>query len=297
MHCRRIVGVMDGCLARVVRIALFLNFAGSVLLVSANAGIATPLHLEKDGGIVIPVRLQGEGPYRFRLDTGASRTVISGELARGAGLTLSGSSVVVTSTARTIRPLAAVRDLFAGCLSAAEVQAVVVPAADLDPAGQVVGLIGQDVLADHVYTLDYARRELRCQAASGESVNGVRLPLSIVDGRALVSLPQAGGALRLVPDSGADHLVLFTRPGQPLTPLVTPLDTVRARSVNGQRLARRVLVQALDVGGSRLRDQEGLLLEAPGPGDLMGDGLLPLHLFSRVTFDGPGGYALIEPRR
>ena len=29
----------------------------------------------------------------------------------------------------------------------------------------------------------------------------------------------------------------------------------------------------------------------------MGDGLLPLHLFASVTFNGPAGYVAIEPRR
>jgi predicted aspartyl protease len=288
----------------VVRAALFLNFAGSVAMVSAGGiatppdpEIATPLDLEKDGGTIVPVRLQGEGIYRFRLDTGASRSVISSELASGLKVPVSGSSVVVTSTGHTSNRMATVRGLSAGCLAAAEVQAVVMSAAGLDPAGHVDGLIGQDVLAGHVYTLDYARRELRCHHGIGESAKGDRLPLTIVDGRALVSLPQVRGALRLVPDSGADRLVLFTRPGQRLTPLVTPLDTVRTRSVNGQRLARRVLVQALDVGATRLRDHDGLMVNAPGPGDLMGDGLLPLHLFSRVTFNGPAGYVVLESRR
>ena len=134
-------------------------------------------------------------------------------------------------------------------------------------------------------------------SGDGNQANGVRLPLTMTDGRALISLPQGRGALSLVPDSGADRLVLFTRPGQRLTPLVTPLDTVRSRSISGQRLARRVLIQALDVGETRLGDHEGVLLDAPGPADVMGDGLLPLHLFSRVTFNGPEGYVVLEPRR
>ena len=100
-----------------------------------------------------------------------------------------------------------------------------------------------------------------------------------------------------MPDSGADRLVLFTRPGQRVPALITPLETVRTRSITGQRLARRVLVQALHVGDTRLGDHEGVLIEGSEPETLMGDGLLPLHLFAAVTFNGPAGYLSFEPRR
>ena len=170
-----------------------------------------------DGGIVVMVRIQGAGPFRFRLDTGASRTVVSNELAARIGLAHSGSSVVITHAGRTIRPLASVSELTAGCVSAIGLRAIVVPAVDLEPGGRIDGLIGQDLLFGHVYTLDYERALLRCQPSGLDPANAVRVPLTVTDGRALVSLPQSRGALSLVPDSGADRLVLFTRAGRPRT--------------------------------------------------------------------------------
>ena len=297
---------MTGGPARIVCAALLLYFAAGAPAVSAREsgktslpgdGPTAPLAKEMDGGIVVMVRIDGAGPFRFRLDTGASRTVVSTELVVRLGAPLSGSSVMFTPTGRTIRPLATLDRLTAGCFSAAGLQAAVVPAADLDPRGRIDGLIGQDVLFAQVYTLDYERAVLRCHPARSDPATGGRLPLTVTDGRALVSLPQSRGALQLVPDSGADGLVLFTRPGHPVTALITPLETVRTRSVTGQRLARRVLVQALQVGGTRLDDCEGVLIDGPEAETPMGDGLLPLHLFARVTFNGPAGYVSIEPRR
>ena len=110
-----------------------------------------------DGGIIVMVRIQGAGPFRFRLDTGASRTVMSRELASRIGLVRSGSSVLITPAGRATRPLTTVGHLTAGCLSGSDLRAVVVPAADLEPGAQVDGLIGQDLLFAHVYTLDYER--------------------------------------------------------------------------------------------------------------------------------------------
>ena len=96
---------MDGSPARTVCAALILYFAAATAVVSAReSGTASPppdertapLVIEMDGGIVVMVRIQGAGPFRFRLDTGASRTVVSNELAARIGLARSGSSVLIT---------------------------------------------------------------------------------------------------------------------------------------------------------------------------------------------------------
>jgi hypothetical protein len=175
--------------------------------------------------------------------------------------------------------------------------ALVLPTTNLDPTGRIDGLIGQDVLGSLVFTIDYARRRIWWHGRTvPDSPRGTRLSLEVTNGRALVTLPQRSGpvaVLRLIPDTGADSLVLLVHPGRPL-PFVTPLDTVRVRGVAGSRPARRVLVQNLDVGSIRLADQVGLLVDGTAAGSFMGDGLLPLHLFTRVTFNGPGGYAVFD---
>jgi Aspartyl protease len=296
---------MGGSLVRSVCTAFVMYFAVAVAVVSAREpGTAprppeartAPLVIEMDGGIVVMVRIEDAGPFRFRLDTGASRSVFSNELVARLGLARSGSSIVITPAGRAVRPLTTVGTVTAGCISAVGLRVAVVPAVDLDPGGQVDGLIGQDLLFDQVYTLDYQRALLSCQPPDSVSTRAVRLPLTVTDGRALVSLPQPRGALSLVPDSGADRLVLFTRAGRSPNALITPRETVRARSITGLRVARRVLVQQLQIGEARLGDHDGVLVDAP-ENDGMGDGLLPLHWFASVTFNGPAGYVSIEPRR
>lgn len=165
------------------------------------------------------------------------------------------------------------------------------------PAGLVDGVIGQDVLAGLVFTIDYRRRQISWHGDTApERPLGTRLPLQVTSGRLLVTLPQASdpaGGLRLVPDSGADVLVLLTHTGRPL-PFVTPLDTVPVRGVSGILAARRVLVQNLEVGTIRLADQVAVLLDGTAAGGYMGDGLLPLRLFARVTFNAGAGYVVFE---
>jgi hypothetical protein len=46
-----------------------------------------------------------------------------------------------------------------------------------------------------------------------------------------------------------------------------------------------------------VRDQVAIVLEGSSLDARLGDGLLPLHLFARVTFDGPEGALAVVPYR
>ena len=123
------------------------------------------------------------------------------------------------------------------------------------------------------------------------------MPLQIRDNRLLVSLSQHDGdphPLALVPDSGSDALVLFTHAQDKLR--LIPLDVGVLTSVSGSRLVHRVQLDALLVGRTRLRNPDAVLIDSREPVEMMGDGLLPLHLFSRVTFNVGEGYMIVEPR-
>jgi hypothetical protein len=154
-------------------------------------------------------------------------------------------------------------------------------------------------LSRWVYTIDYvAGRLFLADDGPGDGERGVRVPLSRTAGGLVVRVGQPGGtrALHLVPDSGADRLVLF-RTACAALPSMTLLDTVRVRSVTGEAMARLIRLEDLQIAGIRLGARQGLLLEGRPPDGAMGDGLLPLHLFARVTFHVAASYLLLEPRR
>ena len=56
----------------------------------------TPFDLLTDGSIVVPVTIGGTGPYRFVVDTGSSRTVISTRLWRTLRLPVVAQTRMVT---------------------------------------------------------------------------------------------------------------------------------------------------------------------------------------------------------
>ena len=246
-----------------------------------------------DNAIIVPVTVEGRGPFRFMLDTGAGRSAVSSRVVEQAGLKADSTTVVLTPSGRSLRPMTNT-SLGIGGRSPVRVDAIIVDHDGLVRGGAAIdGIIGQDVLAPLVYTIDFARREVVWEGAF-EDTNGRRLPLEFEHGSAFVTLGgDAHAPLRLIPDTGTDSIVLFARPGREL-PVLTPLDVGLLRTISGQQLARRVVVHELNVGEITLREQLAVVVNARSHDAALGDGLLPLHLFSRVTINGPRGYVVVS---
>lgn len=254
----------------------------------------TPFVLLDDGSIVVPVTIGGTGPYRFVVDTGSSRTVISTRLWQELRLPVMSKTRMVTPAGRDEAYVVRLTGLSICCPSEFTVEAAVMTA-DRYAAGQRVdGLIGQDVLSTVIYTIDYARRAIVWHSAA-DLPDGLRLPLDVSAQRVLVSLPQYSGdpsPLSLIPDSGSDALVLFAHARDKLQ--MTPLDVGVVSGVAGTRLAHRVQLEDLVVGQARLQNPLAVLIDSGEPAALMGDGLLPLHGFSTVTFNVAGGFMIVK---
>jgi predicted aspartyl protease len=267
----------------------------STLSASPAAGAGTtPFDLLRDGSIVVPVTIGGTGSYRFVIDTGSSRTVISTRLWQALRLPVVARTVMVTPAGRGDAYVVRLGGLAIGTEPAVTVAAAVMPADRYAAGQQVDGLIGQDVLSRVVYTIDYAHRVIVWHSPA-DSLSGVRLAITVRDHRVLVSLPQHDGdprPLSLIPDSGSDGLVLFAHAQDKIR--LTPLDVGLLSSVSGTRLARRVQLERLMVGATRLQNPFAVVVDSNEPADLMGDGLLPLHVFSRVTFNVAGRFLIVQ---
>ena len=121
---------------------------------------------------------------------------------------------------------------------------------------------------------------------------GSAFELQSSNGRFLVSLPQRRSLLRLVPDTGAESLLLFDPDNRLSVTQLPGLATLTTTAAEAEvRLAR---LRELRVGGMTLRDVPAVVAPRDGSEPAEIDGLLPLHLFDRVTFDGPRKRLIIE---
>jgi predicted aspartyl protease len=113
------------------------------------------------GRVVAGVRVNGQGPFRFIVDTGANRSVLSMRLAERLGLQLSGEGAVNLIESVRTAPLAEVSSLEFGALS---VRGAKLPVLGGDMFAGEDGILGMDGLAGRWLTLDFERRCVEIRA-------------------------------------------------------------------------------------------------------------------------------------
>jgi predicted aspartyl protease len=127
--------------------------------------VSVPLKVITSGGetmVLVPVRVNGRGPYDFVLDTGASSSTVSQSLSRRLRLPRTGETAQVRGVAgAAVVPVVAVRRW---TLGGQRLHGRDLPELDLGEdfgAGQVNGLLGSDELRRFgVVRLDYKNRRL-----------------------------------------------------------------------------------------------------------------------------------------
>lgn len=275
---------------------IFLTLIGSAVLLGAGPEPqSVAFHSSKPGEVVVPVSVNGAGPFQFLLDTGSSHTVISATLAQTLGASPIAKTLVSSPIGDQLRPVVRLGRVEFGPVVTEAVLSSVVNDVALCGNGRIQGLLGQDVLANGRYTIDYQRRRVTWAGASVDgSGTSVTLRMRPSAGRYLVDVPQGEALLRLVPDSGAEGLVLFQGP-RPIPIAVTPRSATRELSTLNERAnVEEIRVERLQVGPATWRDLPAVLLTRRQLTSSAGDGLLPLHLFTRVTLDGPGQVLIAE---
>jgi predicted aspartyl protease len=143
---------------------LLINFAHVSHPPRSDDGANVGLGLDVTGRITAPVRINGRGPYRFVVDTGANRTVLSQELAAELGLADAGAAQVHGIVGVAPTRMVMVRQLQVGGVEARNIRAPTMMAAQLG----VAGLLGVDLMVGRLVTLDFRRRELRIGRSRGE---------------------------------------------------------------------------------------------------------------------------------
>jgi predicted aspartyl protease len=254
---------------------------------SDAGGTSTRFTTRRAGEVVVPVMVNGTGPFPFFLDTGSSHSAISDVLSQRIGAPTVARTIVSTAAGSEIRPVVSVGTVAIGHSSRTNVLASVVKRGALDAAGAIDGILGQDVLGGLRYTIDFRQQVIEWHADASPVEGADELCLSTAGGRFVVSLPQRGSSLLMIPDSGAQGLVLFDRRNGARLPLSLMPGSTELATLTGRRHAQRVALPALRVGSRTLHDVPAVLV--PSADDTVDvDGLLPLHLLGRVTFDGPG---------
>jgi hypothetical protein len=284
-------------------------FAGIVLAVAVPEALGSPLKLRNEPGpgqllryreildyvVVVPVSLNGRGPFDLVLDTAATFTTLEPGLAAELGLEPLGRATLATIAGARAATRTRVDRLRLGALEVPGVEVLCGEIAALRSADRRVrGVLGQTALARMSFGLDHGRKVIVFEPpARPDAV----LPLDESDGRPAVRFHprRSGEALFLVLDSALSAPVLFAKDGATL-----PVERVaggffEAETNSGHaRLAMARLEGGL--GGVRLDPILAAVQRDGLAGGRAEDGLLPTRLFRIVYFDRALSQVLLQSR-
>lgn len=175
--------------------------------------------------MTVKVRVNGQGPFPFVVDTGAERSTLAADLAAQMMLP-SGPPIIVHGVAGAITtPSALVEELAVGSRRLRDVALPLLNRSDMDAAG----VLGIDALQGQRVELDFLHRELRVQGSAPDRARGDEI---------VVSARSRYGQLVLV-DS------MFGR-----DPIVVVVDTGAQHSIGNEALRRLVHADRTEVGGA-----------------------------------------------
>jgi predicted aspartyl protease len=267
--------------------------------------VTAKIRLDDLSMIIVPVSINGSGPYDFLLDTGCAKTMVNQKLADELGLPrVGGDKTVVGVLSSSTMPIVHVDSLsVAGAtVSGGELFSTDHPAT---ATGKVRGVLGEDFLRNFDLLIDYRHQAIRLESPHGsmaETATGEHLPIQLTGmyqgkptyNRLIVlgRIQELGGKLMsLLLDSGANGLILF----RGNLGGASHEESLRAGNVSkwvsSSAMARTV--QSLDLGRHSVPDLTVVALSRRAEMDT--DGLLPTSLFHSIFISHDGKFVILNP--
>jgi hypothetical protein len=262
--------------------------------------------------ILVPVTVNGSGPYDFVLDTGTSTTSIDPKLAAQLALPWVGRTTQYDVQSSSAVPMAHATELGLGGAKVQNLSVLVESMAGLNYFdGKVRGVLGENFLSRFDLLLDNRHREVHLEeplaGSMVEDLEGERIPL--VDHGSAEGEPTYNRLLLTAkaPDVGANELTFALDSGTSTVVLFRNTHTgawVLRRgdldvpgSSNSLQPGTRPIhlrhLQTLTLGRRVLADLAAAVPTSSPAED--SDGLLPTGIFHSVFISHSGGFAIFDP--
>jgi predicted aspartyl protease len=209
------LGLLAGALALTATAEPPAGSTGSRLETPQDTGdvlFASPTRLDHIGRVVAPVMVDGQGPFRFIVDTGATRSTISPHLARTLGLEPSARFPLqvhgITGTAEVAS--VPIHKLQAGDLVIEDTRFPVVWAPLMAGADGILGVAG---LKKERLLVDFRHNRVTISHAHGDTtpLGYERVPARVLNGGLLiVEAHVAGVRVDAVIDTGSERTIANT---------------------------------------------------------------------------------------
>jgi predicted aspartyl protease len=282
-----------------------LSIAGVFCLLSITSALSaeSAIRFREINGclIIVPLTIDGKGPFDFIIDTGSDDTAIDIDLVQELGVKPTGTVTLITAAGSQEVPAGyPLKNVKLGSHIVPAVKALAMNFAALRPH-KVRGIVGQNLLAQFNYFLDFKRHEMTIEQGNDLSSrligNAKTLNSQKVDGRWMVFVPrEEGPTLKMVLDAGANELVIYD-----CEKLSLDVDQGSFHSVNvatnlATRGFRAARLRRFEIGGIVLRNLT-VVLAKNGTGNEAHpeDGLLPARLFNGIYFNNAERQVVFNP--
>ncbi len=253
--------------------------------------------------MVVPVSINGRGPYDFLLDTGAAMTMVDERVARDLALRPMTRVRLGTFTGAPSMPMAPVETISVGLQSLNNMEVLYFDLRKLFSFGYGIrGVLGQDFLSRFNYLISYREKSIRFEKNGdlNSVLTGERLPSERNQSKSYVSVQPLGGeekGRRFLLDSGALDPLVFALPSQ-----VPALDVVHmeeqgmvAQTSIGRRNMHLCRVGIFRIGGLTLKNLRFMVVDLLPGEKRFEDGLLPMRLFDSIYFNNEKSYVILNP--
>jgi hypothetical protein len=262
--------------------------------------------------IVIPVKVNQQGPFDFMVDTGSQVTIVDPSLAAELSLKRQGTVGLVSTASYAHATISVLDSLEAGFQTVEHPLSIVQDLGQIKAADpRIRGVLGEDFLAHFDMFIDYRHKKLCLDASPvmrnkirGERISFVRQVQTegeLAFAQRLVVAVHLSGAgskrILLQLDSGSDGPILYQNRGESRLVLLDHATPRSGASSAAQRAFADLPPQEMRLG-ARIVSQVPFVTPVNVEYDLPTrdeDGLLPTVLFQRVFISGAGHYVILDP--
>lgn len=257
--------------------------------------------------LVVSARINGQGPFKFILDTGSNITLLESSLFRELGLKGTSRPSVKVVDWMALGNLAIADEIsIEGGPSRSYVRVLEVDGVKRPDIGASIrGVLGENFLNGFDLLIDNRRHVITFDSYNlvAPSLKGEHLPLTLtsanggvqINDRPIVSArlppPNGGRPLELLLDTGGENLYLVTRQGPDL---VTANSRRRMSLLSGN--SRCVSWKdRLQLGGTKTRKMKIISCSKSPAAVWRNDGILPTFVFDQLFIDHAHDYVIINP--
>lgn len=240
---------------------------GSLLTPDEEPEVAITLDTWTDtyGRPTAAVKLNGQGPFSFMVDTGSTATVMAERVALTLGIERAGNLTVAGATGTAVKPYTIVDELQTGAVTRKDIRIAILSD---DGLARGDGILGADVFAgkklvfairDKTVRIEPSRRQTRI--ASRGNIRLRNGTLAEVDGR-VGKIPA-----KLMLDTGADYCIANPVLGEALArsyPHQQRIPKARVTGVTGHRIfGEFIQLPPVDVRAFSVEGSGAIIADAP----------------------------------